>query len=210
MALHVFVDEVANFRGGRDRYCIFTAFTTHQPRVTRKCFIRAKQTKLPRKYRHYTEIKFSDRVISAQFKKHVLRQLSQEEIRIYSLVFARDNLPGVLQQQADRLIYCDLIGRLLELCPLAESQEVYLFLDSRNLKGLTRREFDMDLRKRLLPQLRKGARLEIQHIDSTTNVNIQVADFLCGAVFQKYERGNLEYYTLIADRISAEEKLFEE
>jgi hypothetical protein len=49
--------------------------------------------------------------------------------------------------------------------------------------------------------------LEIQYPDSTTNVNIQIVDFLYGAIFQKYERSNPEYYMLIEERMVIEEIL---
>jgi hypothetical protein len=41
------------------------------------------------------------------------------------------------------------------------------------------------LKTHLLPQLRKGTRFDIQHVDSTTGVNIQLADFVSGAIFQR-------------------------
>jgi hypothetical protein len=207
MALYVFVDEAGNLRADRDRYSVLVAFVTEQPKATRKCFVRAKQTKLPRQYQHYAELKFSDRVIPDDFKKHVLRQVARNEIRIYVLVVAKEYLASNFSGQAEGMIYCHLVTRLLESCHLAESDEVYLFLDRRSLGGLTRQEFDARLRRQLLTRLRERARLEIQHPDSTTSVNIQVVDFLCGAVFQKYERCNPEYYSLIEDRIVVEEIL---
>ena len=207
MALYVFLDEAGNLHDDRDRHGVLVAFVTEQPKATRKYFVRAKQTKLPRKYQHYAEIKFSDRVIPDDFKKHVLRQISRTEIQIYALVVVKEHLPSEYRAQTEGIIYCDLVGQLLESCSLAESDEVYLFLDRRSLQGLTRQEFDARLRQRLLLHLREGARLEIQYPDSTTNVNIQIVDFPCGAIFQKYERGNPEYYTLIEERIVVEEIL---
>ena len=43
----------------RDWHGVLVAFVTEQPKATRKYFVRAKQTKLPRKYQHYAEIKFT-------------------------------------------------------------------------------------------------------------------------------------------------------
>ena len=206
--LYLFLDEAGNFRGNRDRYFVLALFVTRYPRATKKCFVRAKQAKLPRKYRHYTEIKFSDRVIPSRFKKHVLRQLVKEDVRIYTLLFDKRNIPDELRQQGEGLTYCHLVGQLLELCPLAESEAIHLFMDRRKLKGLTREEFNLDLKTHLLPQLRKGTSFDIQHVDSTTSVNIQLADFVSGAIFQRYERGNSEYYDIIAEKIEVERELF--
>ena len=58
MALYVFLDEAVNLHDDRDRHGVLVAFVTEQPKATRKYFVRAKQTKLPRKYQHYAEIKF--------------------------------------------------------------------------------------------------------------------------------------------------------
>jgi len=126
MTLHVFLDEAGSLGSSRDPYFVLLVFATTAPRATRKCFLKARHARLPRKYRHYAEVKFSDRAIPDRFQEYALQ----------------------------------------------------------------------------------GARLEIRHVDSTTNVNIQVADFLTGAVYQKYARGNERYYTLIADRIEVERELF--
>ena len=158
MALYVFLDEAGNLHDDRDRHGVLVAFVTGQPKATRKCFVRAKQTKLPRKYQHYAEIKFRDRVIPDDFKKHVLRQISRTEIQIYALVVVKEHLPSEYRAQAEGIIYCDLVGQLLELCTLGESDEVYLFLDRRSLQGLTRQEFDARLRQGLLLHLREGKR----------------------------------------------------
>lgn len=208
MLLFVFLDEAGNFRGNKDRYFVLAAFVTGNPRATRKCFLKAKRTKLPRKYRHYTELKFSDRVIPARFKKHVLRQLAKEDIWIYALLFDKNNMPAELLGHSEGLTYCRLVGQLLELCPLAEASAIHVFLDRRHLKGLSRHEFNANLKAHLAFRLGPQVRLEIQHVDSTTNVNIQLADFVCGAIFRKYERGDTEYYDIIAERIKIEEELF--
>ena len=90
MALYVFLDEAGNLHDDRDRHGVLVAFVTEQPKATRKCFVRAKQTKLPRKYQHYAEIKFSDRVIPDDFKKYVLRQIARAEIQSTRLLSSKN------------------------------------------------------------------------------------------------------------------------
>ena len=47
MALYIFLDEAGNLSNNHDRHGVLAAFVTEQPKVTRKYFVRAKQTKLP-------------------------------------------------------------------------------------------------------------------------------------------------------------------
>ena len=206
--LYIFADESGNFSGNRDHYFVLSAFVTSDPRATRKCFLRARQTRLPKKYRHYSEIKFSDRAIPERFKKHVLGRVAQEDVRIYAIFFDKRNLPLSLRRQPEGLVYCHLVGQLLEMCPLAESREIYIFLDRRNLKGTTRDAFDATLKTRLILSFPRLRRLDIEHVDSTSNVNIQIADFIAGAIFQKHERGDCSFYDMIRPRIVQEQALF--
>lgn len=208
--LYIFVDESGNFSGNHDRFFVLSAFVTSKPRVTRKCFLRAKRTKLPEKYRHYAEVKFSDRAIPDQFKKHVLQRVAQEDVRIYVLWFDKQNLPVALRQQPEGLVYCQLVGQLLEMCPLAETEIVQVFLDRRNLKGTTRQVFDANLKARLLFVFPKLRRLSIEHVDSTASMNVQIADFVAGAIFQKHERSNEQFYNIIEPQIVREKELFRE
>jgi hypothetical protein len=208
--LYLYLDESGSLKGDDDHYFVLLAVATTTPRVMRKCFVRARQTRLPEKYRHYTEIKFSDRVIPDQAKERILRELAELDIGLYALVVDKGGIPEVLRRQPEGVLYHHLVELLTNLCPIGECQALYVNLDRRHLPGLRREVFNAELSAYLFPRLRKGALLEIQHVDSTTDVNIQVADFLVGAVYHKYARGDERYYALIADRINVERVLFRE
>jgi len=46
-----------------------------------------------------------------------------------------------------------------------------------------------------------GKRLEIFHESSEQHPGIQIADFIAGAVFQKYERQIDDYYSIVRPKI---------
>ena len=49
-----------------------------------------------------------------------------------------------------------------------------------------------------------GKRLEIFHESSEQHAGIQIADFITGAVFQKYERQIDDYYSIVRPKIRLE------
>lgn len=209
MTLFIYVDEAGNFSGKQHTHFVLAAFTTDAPRVTHKAFTATKQTKLSKRFRSYAEIKFSDAKIPRSFKIKALKRVCAENIGIYALILHKENIPKDLRGRKEGLFYCHRVGELLQLCPLASITQARVFLDRRRLKGLTRKNFDTELRTYLAARLTAKTSIVIEHVDSTTNVNVQIADFIAGAFFQKYERGNNEFYRTIESCIRVEQEILE-
>ncbi|MFA5434264.1 MAG: DUF3800 domain-containing protein, partial [Candidatus Paceibacterota bacterium] len=110
------------------------------------------------------------------------------------------------------LLYTNIIGEVLEMYLPCTDKEFRVFCDQRHLKGMKRSDFKKILIARLLPQLPKGTILQIEMIDSTSNRNIQIVDWICGSIagYLEGKRLGREYYQIIANNILGEGKeLFE-
>lgn len=95
------------------------------------------------------------------------------------------------------------------LFPTADS-EFRIFLDQRQLKGISQSEFKEILKLDLLAKLPAKAALEIQTFDSTTSPNIQIADWICGALYRYHaNRSNgKEFFDIIYNNIVVSKELF--
>mgnify|MGYP001571681625 CR=1 FL=1 len=85
-----------------------------------------------------------------------------------------------------------------------------IFRDQRILKGIVVSEFNNRLKDRLLPGLPNKITIQIQAMDSTTNPQIQVADWVCGAIARYHEqkpRGE-ECFNILRNNIVKQKELF--
>jgi hypothetical protein len=61
-----------------------------------------------------------------------------------------------------------------------------------------------------VPNLPKEAIIQIETVDSATQPNIQIADWICGALFRFYNKkaDGKEYFKILKNSIIAEKELF--
>lgn len=97
------------------------------------------------------------------------------------------------------------------LFPTADP-EFRIFLDRRNLKRISQTEFRELLRLNLLLKLPAKAFLQIETVDSTTNPNIQIADWICGSLYRYYtnRKNRKKFYDILFNSIIASEELFKD
>lgn len=81
--------------------------------------------------------------------------------------------------------------------------EFRAFCDERHLKGFKRSAFKSVLKARLLPQFPKETIIQIEMINSTTNANIQIADWITGALARYLEEKELgeECYQILKNNL---------
>jgi hypothetical protein len=99
---------------------------------------------------------------------------------------------------------------------MGESQSIHLHID-RSLSSSNREAFDSYAREkaRLLWDGASGhdsplmpGQIALSHENSFNDPCIQLADFVAGSVFQKYERRKEEYYRVIEDRVTFSDYLW--
>jgi hypothetical protein len=207
---YIFLDESGQFNiNNGEKFFIVGSFIVGDPRRTEKSFTSWQKTRFPRKMRHQPEIKFSEIKLDEKLRLRTLKSISNLDVRIRYSYLIKKNIPtnyirkGKLQSG---YLYTNIIGETLEMYLPTTDKEFRVFCDQRHLKGIKRSEFKKILTARMLPQLPKGSIFQIEMIDSVSNKNIQIADWICGAVSGYLEGKKLgeEYYKIITNNILGE------
>jgi hypothetical protein len=158
-------------------------------------------------------VKFTDSGLNKILRWKTINYLSKQDLRIFYIFLNKHNIP--LEYRAKRglktgLLYTEVISEALEiLLPTAEN-EFRVFLDKRPLKGISATQFKELLKVKLIPHLSKNTILQIETVDSATHPNIQIADWICGALFCFYnKRANGEdYFKILKNSIIGKKELF--
>lgn len=213
----IFLDESGQFtKNGKQSYFVVGSFTTGDPNRTKKGFRAWQSQKFPKKQKGQSEIKFSDIKIDDRLRIKTLNHISRLDIRIMYVFLKRDNVPGEYRKRNKvtdtGLLYVNIIGELLEMYLPCTDKEFRIFCDKRHLKGISTSEFKKLLVSRLAPQLPSSTIVQIEMIDSTTNANIQIADWISGALGRFYNNGEIgeQSKLCLKNNIVAEKELFKD
>lgn len=213
----IFLDESGQFsKNGNQKYFIAASFTTNDPNRTKKGFKSWQTRKFPKKQKGQAEIKFSDIKITDSLRLKTLDNISRLDIRIMYVFLQTDNIPSEYRKKNKisntGLLYVKIIGDLLELYLPCKDKEFRIFCDKRHLKGITGVEFRRLLIDRLKHQLPESTIIQIEMIDSTTNQNIQIADWISGAFGRYYNGGKIgkKCYLCLKNNIVGNKELYKD
>ncbi len=211
--MYIFLDEAGDFKKDKEPYFIVGGFITNNPRRTTKAFRKWQHTKFPKKIRRKSEVKFTDSGLNEKFRLKTLNYLVKQDLRIFYVYLDKNNIP--LEYRTKKgietgLLYTQIVSEALELVLPTVEKEFRVFLDKRPLKGISSGQFKGLLKVKLLPHLPKGTLLQIETVDSATHPNIQIADWICGALFRFYNKrtNNEEYFKALKNSIIGEKELF--
>ena len=193
--MHIFLDETGQFtKRENGKFFILGSFTTGDPKRTEKRFKSWRVNRFPRKLRHLPEVKFSNRSLDDRLRLKTLKEISKLDVRIRYSYITRKNIPlDYRHKGAIRTghLYADIVSKTLEMyLPIAD-REFRVFCDARNLKGLKRAELKNIIASKILPLLPPKSIIQIEMLDSTTSANIQIADWICGALGRYHNGGKL-------------------
>ncbi len=214
--VHIFLDESGQFsKHNNEQYFIVGSFATGDYRRTNKKFKSWHKNKFPKKFRNQSEIKFSEVKISDELRLKTLDMISNLDVRINYTFLKRENIPEDYHKDGKLntgILYTHVVGKTLELYTPTSDLEFRVFCDQRHLKGIKRSEFKELLIARLLPLLPKGAIIQIEMIDSTTDANIQIADWISGALARYHEKKDLsgECFDILRNNVISGDELFKE
>lgn len=213
----IFLDETGQFNKQKNgEYFIIGSFTTGDPRRTAKRFHAWRHDHFPKKIRDLPEIKFSNNLIDDRLRVNTLREIVKLDVRIRYAFLAQKNIPlDYIYHDKVRTghLYTNLVAQLLETYLPVSDNEFRVFCDQRNLKGVSQKEFIEDITANSLPHLSPKTIVQIAMIDSTTNDNIQIADWITGALGRFYNKGRLGeelFFTLKNNFISPGVELFKD
>ncbi len=182
----IFLDESGQFtKHNNEEYFVVGSFIVGDKNRTNKRFRSWHKTRFPRKMRNQPEIKFSEVKINSKLRLKTLKYISDLDVRIHYSYLLRKNIPDTYKNknklESGRL-YTNIIGETLEMYLPTNDLEFRVFCDKRHLKGIKPSEFKSILKNRLAPQLPAGTIIQIEMINSTFDANIQIADWIVGAL----------------------------
>lgn len=212
--MHIYLDESGNLTRTDGKYFIVASYTVGDSRRIAKAFRKWQRSKFPRKVRVQPEVKFNDPHLDDKLKTNTLKFFAKQDIRIFYTYLKVRNIPEKYRSKEGRiktgLLYTEIVGETLELYLPISELEFRVFRDQRILKGVVLSEFNDHLTARLLPKLSVKTLIQIQAMDSTTSAQIQVADWVCGALARYHEekQSGEEFYNILKNNIVKEKELF--
>ena len=213
--MYIFLDESGDFtKHNHEEYFVIGSFTVGNQRKTDKEFIKWFRTKFPRKMKTQNEIKWSATGISDELRLKTLKCISKMDVRIRYGYMLRNNIPSTYINKKNKIhagvLYTNIVAEILEQYLPTDEKEIHIFCDRKHLKGMTKQDFESAIIARLLPYCSSSTLIQVEMIDSVTNRNIQIADWIAGAIFRYYEKGPYgeEYFKILKNNFLGEGKEF--
>ncbi len=149
--------------------------------------------------------------MSDELRIRTLKFISDLDVRIHYVYLKKENIPEEYRKDNSLKsghLYTHIIGEVLDMFLPTTDQEFRVFCDKRHLKGIKQGEFSEILKDRIIPLLLKNSIVQIEMIDSTHDANIQIADWISGALAYYLEKKKLggEYYATLKQNIVGEGK----
>jgi len=212
--MFVYLDETGNLTKGNGQYFIVATFTIGDPQRIANAFRRWQHSKFPKKIRDQSEVKFNDAHLTDDLRLKTIKYLAKQDIRIFYTYLQITNIPKEYRKKGkvheSGLLYAEIVRATLELyLPLTEPQFIVI-RDQRTLKGMSPTEFHERLKLSLLPKLPPKTMFNTQAVDSTSSPQVQVADWVCGALGRFYEgkEAGDQFYNFLKNNIVKEKELF--
>jgi hypothetical protein len=183
---YIFLDESGQFnKRSQEKYFIIGSFTIGDPRRTRKQFRAWQRSKFPKRMRFQPEIKFAEINISDELRLRTLKFIANLDVRIHFAYLLKENIPDDYRKGEkiqSGLLYTTIIGMVIDMYLPISDKELRIFCDKRHLKSIKKKDFKNILKAQISPKLSKDSIIQIDMIDSKENENIQIADWISGAI----------------------------
>lgn len=206
----IFLDESGQLtKAGDTKYFLLASFTIGDPKRTEKQFKSWQRRKFPLPLRNQSEIKFSDINIKRNLRHRTINFIASLDVRIRFVYLKGRNIPNkYLAKKHIKTgeLYANIVSILLEQYLPIPDKEFRAFCDRRQLKGIRKTDFEDKVKSQILPKLPKSTAVQIEMIDSTTNANIQIADWITGALASYLEgkKDGEKYYKELKNNIISE------
>lgn len=190
--MFIFLDESGEFtKHNNEQYFVIGSFTVGDQRRTDRAFRSWIRTKFPKKMRGQSEVKWSATGIENDLRIKTLKQIAKMDVRIRYGYFLRSNIPAAYKKKNkinSGILYTNIVGETLEKYLPTSDKEIRIFCDRRSLKGMTKTEFEKSIKARLLPLCSSDTLIQVEMIDSMANANMQIADWIAGAIARYLEK----------------------
>lgn len=183
---YIFLDESGQFsKDGDNEYFVIASFTVADPRRSYNGFRAWMRSKMPRVMRDQPEVKFAETRIDDKLRLRTLKAITALGVRIRYTYLHKRNIPDEFRYKGtlrDGHLYAHIVAETIESYLPTLDRELRIFCDERHLKGITRKEFKQNLEGHLLPLMPPGSLVQVDMAVSHENPNIQIADWIAGAL----------------------------
>lgn len=204
---YIFLDESGQFtKHNHEEYFVVASFIVGEPRRTDKAMRSWFHSRFPRKMRAQSEIKWSATGIDDKLRIRTIERIAKLDIRIRFGYLLRKNIPSSYRRKGgleSGTLYTTIVGEILETYLPIHEKEIHVFCDRRSLKGMTKSDFQSALVGRLLPLCAPSTSVQVEMLDSAANANIQIADWVSGALARYLEKRRLgaECYRILKNNL---------
>lgn len=188
---YIYIDESGNLiKNDKNTYIVICSFSTYDYIFTQKKIIAWFKNKLNKK--GIQEIKWSDRYISDAFRLKTLKYMLSLCIHIQYSYQKNLNIPikyfSKYGLETGKL-YTDLVIKTIEKYDIKDKTNIYVFCDKVSLKNIKTGYFIKFVEDYF--SLKYNKKIHVQMIHSYENPNIQIADWIAGAVHRFLRKGRL-------------------
>jgi len=194
---HAYIDEAGNIVPTRQgSFFVMTALCIDNPRIIQRIVRKAHHRLGSSKGQGELKAKKA----RGKLVMELLEELAERNVEIFAMI-TDHRLHGWMHSDPEQL-YREVAARLVrKLC--VHYPRIEITLDKRYTNRRQRDLLEMAIRDELTDLSRKM--ILIRQEDSQHVRELQAADFVAWALYQKYEHGNDSFYQLIASRIVSED-----
>lgn len=136
-----------------------------------------------------------------EVKEYFWKQIEKVSFSVYSITLNKRKVYPKLIENPPR-VYNWVTRQVLDHIPLERNGDNRIELVIDKSKGKPEiQDFNQYIRHNLEARINPSTPLDIYHWDSKQNKGLQIADMLCWGIFQKYERGKDEWYTVYQEKV---------
>lgn len=199
---YIFLDESGElgFKKSPTRFFTITLLVCgiREEHELQRIIKKIRQRILKKKLKQSSEIKWNNS--KEGIKQRVFKKLEKINFEIFTIILDKSKVYDYLRKKKHKL-YNYLSKLIIAECSIEGKLE--LIVDKSKNKRSLRDDFDNYIRNNLRKEC---TNLSIKHEDSKGNGGLQILDFISGAIFNKYEFNNLEYYNKIKNKITTEKE----
>ncbi|MBI2410884.1 MAG: DUF3800 domain-containing protein [Candidatus Kerfeldbacteria bacterium] len=210
----IFLDESGQLtKNPQQPYFVIGSFSTTNPKQTAKSFHTWQRKHFPINRRYKMEIKFNDCEISQKLRLKTIQHIADLDIRICYTIVSHKDIPQEFwykRQLKSGYLYAEIVTQNIDLYFPIETKELYIYCDKRHLKDMHQQEFCKFIYARILSRIPLGSRIAVKMLESDQHVNIQIADWITGALAAYVNNKSLgkEFYAILQNKIVKGKQLF--
>jgi len=193
----IFIDESGDLGRGGSTYFVIVALGTHERERLGRIMKRLRERKLKKKLKETPELKGNNS--NDEIRRFVLGRLALLPCTISAVAIPKSKVKDYLFEHKNKL-YNYLCGLLMEQISL-KADIIDITIDKKDNNRLLQEDFNQYIRTRILGR-RPEVRIKIQHLDSHSSNELQVADFVVWAINRHFSGKDSEFYDLIKSKIT--------